>query len=538
MALNITHPLVSTVANDSTAGEIHPSDWNATHSVAGVLPVANLPATATPTPNALPLADGSGTLNSWITQSPAASNPWVLASPYASINAAVAACGSAKNTLVVSTAQPLTASLSIPTTLTLVILQGGSIVKASNYTITINGQFQAGLYQVFSNFTGSDIIFGAGTVTDIHPVWWGALNNGTGAAATTLAINCAASAGRTNTIPIRLVGGNYAVNDSLNFTCAGAENWRLKGDGQTATWIIGTLSGAYPIVDCSGSEGMVVEDIGISGGVGGTQTCGLLIARTPNSSVGQGGCCYKVNRVQITGTFAQAGLANSSADQSTLDGCYIEGPVGVVISYRDLLGVGSKYVSLSPNATANTINAINNCIGIIGTSRACVLDESFQSLVCNNSFFATYTGCTSYFELVGTGYKSLKLYGCRGENSGAIDPVYIVNITTGSTNSQYGRLEGEFTSSTNGAILNCATGSKFSNYYVNIGLASVKGKLIVGDIQASQIFNSQSLASTISSASYSNFIIGGSNGLTEWRQTYHNMFISTSGSTYINGTAY
>jgi hypothetical protein len=98
---------------------------------------------------------------------------WYFCERYASINAAVAAIASTVATLVVSTAQTLTASLTIPSTLSLIILKGGSIIKASNYTLTINGPFQAGPYAVFSGFSAGNITFGSGSITELLSVWDG-----------------------------------------------------------------------------------------------------------------------------------------------------------------------------------------------------------------------------------------------------------------------------------------------------------------------------------------------------------------------------
>jgi hypothetical protein len=92
---------------------------------------------------------------------------------YASLNAAVTAIGSTPATLVVAGTQTLTASLTIPSTLRLVILKGGSIVKASTYTVTINGTFEAGLYTVFSGFSAGEVVFAANSVPVIHHQWFG-----------------------------------------------------------------------------------------------------------------------------------------------------------------------------------------------------------------------------------------------------------------------------------------------------------------------------------------------------------------------------
>ncbi len=102
--------------------------------------------------------------------------PWVDARNYASINAAVTAIGSDSKTLLVPDAQTLAANLTVPSNIHLVILKGGSIVKASTYTLTINGPFEAGLYQVFSGFT-TDVTFGAGAVEKVFTEWWGGIPN-------------------------------------------------------------------------------------------------------------------------------------------------------------------------------------------------------------------------------------------------------------------------------------------------------------------------------------------------------------------------
>uniref|UniRef100_A0A6M3IWJ5 Putative tail protein n=2 Tax=viral metagenome TaxID=1070528 RepID=A0A6M3IWJ5_9ZZZZ len=120
----------------------------------------------------------------------AIANAGINANGYTSINAAVTAIGSTSTTLVVSDAQTLTASLTIPSTCTLRILQGGSIVKASSYTLTINGSFEAGLYQVFSGFSTGDVTFGADATEKAYPNWWGFATTAT-AAVNTLALQSA-----------------------------------------------------------------------------------------------------------------------------------------------------------------------------------------------------------------------------------------------------------------------------------------------------------------------------------------------------------
>jgi hypothetical protein len=91
---------------------------------------------------------------------------------YSSINAAIAAIGSTQGTILVSTAQTLTDDLIVPSTLSLVIPKGGSIAKASNHTLTINGPLEAGDYPVFSGFNNGDVTFGPGAVKEVPIMWF------------------------------------------------------------------------------------------------------------------------------------------------------------------------------------------------------------------------------------------------------------------------------------------------------------------------------------------------------------------------------
>jgi len=113
-------------------------------------------------------------------------NGQIIATPYASINTAVAAAGTNKETLVVDGSDTLAANLTIPSTLTLKIPQGGMIVKASTYTLTINGPTEIGLYQGFSGFDTGDVTFGAGAIKEVSPELWGTGNT---------AVQCAINSG-------------------------------------------------------------------------------------------------------------------------------------------------------------------------------------------------------------------------------------------------------------------------------------------------------------------------------------------------------
>lgn len=153
------------------------------------------------------------------------------ASSYGGINAAVAAIGSIPGTLVIHDPQVLTGNLTVPATLTVRILNGGSIVRASTYVPVFNGPFEAGNYQVLHGFSPRDFspsTFGPGAIKEINPMWWGAATNAD-ATTNTVALNCSTAALPAANGVWRLPGGSYFTNGSVVF--ANLLHSRITFDG-------------------------------------------------------------------------------------------------------------------------------------------------------------------------------------------------------------------------------------------------------------------------------------------------------------------
>lgn len=139
---------------------------------------------------------------------------WINAARYASINAAVAAQGTNTVTLVVTSPMILTASLTVPSTISLLIINGGSIAKASTYTLTINGPLAAGPYEIFIGFSAGNVSFATLAAIRAVPQWWGALADS--ATDDTTAIQCALSAANEIYFP----PGTYMVDNPNAVTAA------------------------------------------------------------------------------------------------------------------------------------------------------------------------------------------------------------------------------------------------------------------------------------------------------------------------------
>ena len=68
MAVTVTHPFVSAIGDGADTTLVRPSNWNATHSISGILDVAN---------GGSGVSTGTGTGNNVLSTAPALSNPTI-----------------------------------------------------------------------------------------------------------------------------------------------------------------------------------------------------------------------------------------------------------------------------------------------------------------------------------------------------------------------------------------------------------------------------------------------------------------------------
>lgn len=159
--------------------------------------------------------------------SPASAMPWVDARAYANLAAAVSAVGSASRVILISTPQVVAASLTVPSNVTLKFQQGGTLNISTGVTVTINGNVDAGLYQIFTlNGTGAVTL---GSVKEAYPQWFGARGDGTtdDTAAVQNAVNAATSQYSTTQmnfyteqtqLPLFFPKGTYIISSTLDLS--------------------------------------------------------------------------------------------------------------------------------------------------------------------------------------------------------------------------------------------------------------------------------------------------------------------------------
>ncbi|HEX7118251.1 MAG TPA: right-handed parallel beta-helix repeat-containing protein, partial [Longimicrobiales bacterium] len=98
----------------------------------------------------------------------------------AALNAALAAVQAAgvQVVTVAGGAARIASNVTIPSGVTLRVLEGATIKPAAGATLTINGTFDAGLYSVFDLSEGGSVVLGRGATERALPQWWGARGDG------------------------------------------------------------------------------------------------------------------------------------------------------------------------------------------------------------------------------------------------------------------------------------------------------------------------------------------------------------------------
>lgn len=105
-------------------------------------------------------------------------NDYVNVRSYPTITAAHAAAVTQGRGLLVSTNVTISTAMTI--TVPVTVVKGGRFTATGGGTLAINGPFSAGHFRVFTGFSAGDVTFGANTLKEADPHWWGLEQTGTG----------------------------------------------------------------------------------------------------------------------------------------------------------------------------------------------------------------------------------------------------------------------------------------------------------------------------------------------------------------------
>jgi hypothetical protein len=170
--------------------------------------------------------------------------------------------GSNGITIIVDESESLSADLTIASNISLKINKGAVLTVANTKTITINGPFEAGLYQVFNdqNTDYDGVVFGSGAVEYVRPEWW-AVNTTPGTTGMGAAIQCAdnAASGTDQITPVakvKFLGTTYLFDATVNKSCftawEGAQSYTFAVHGSGTRFLNGQAASMIKMYGTSG----------------------------------------------------------------------------------------------------------------------------------------------------------------------------------------------------------------------------------------------------------------------------------------------
>lgn len=270
-------------------------------------------------------------------------------------------------------AVPVIANYTISTAKTanypMVIPYGVTYTQSGSGSIVFNAAFEAGLYQVFIDSTGTAFTFGDKSTDTIRPEWWGAIADGT--TDNTLAFSSAISASTIGK-KVKYGTGSFATNITITKTNTILEGSSAAGMNSAITSRLVPYDTSKPVVKIGNDTGYIrgckLQNIYIySTGPSGEGTIGLELA----------GGAYEgyFDTVSINGAFSQYNLKIQSGTTYAIaynmfNGIMIQTNSGV--SNTATLGIykGTQY------SAANFFNNVRISGPSAGTGYAIVIDSA------------------------------------------------------------------------------------------------------------------------------------------------------------------
>ena len=313
---------------------------------------------------------------------------WIQAEESPCFSAAVDAAHN--KTLVISGPQTLDADIAVPAETHLLFLKGGTIVQSDSFTLSIEGSVTAPTAPIFSGFSPKEVTFGAVSVKEACPQWWGA--RGDGKTDDTLALQCALDSG---CAVIHIPKSRYLLNRPLNLT--NRKNLIIRGDGSAegaGTALIGNTGGL--VLDVSGSRQVDLRDFDIVSGESDPSTVGILYARSDQVRF------VEFNTLTNIGVFltslpeannqnGSVAIYNYAAEIWRARNLYLVADNGVVFTGYNLFGIASPFTKLFsgyPSMSLCTIDGVSTIRGLKGPCVTCdnaVRIEILNAYLCGDN---------------------------------------------------------------------------------------------------------------------------------------------------------
>ena len=206
---------------------------------------------------------GTGYFNNLLTTS----GPWVDADAYTLLADAVTAASG--KTLLIRSVKALPGDQTIGASVSVLVLKGGSFTNCATHTLTINGPFSAGLYQVFDG----PVIFSYTSTEAIYPQWFGA--KGDASNDDTNPIQWAVTAAVGGCKVLIMPAGYYLVSSEITITNALTIQGAViqTSGGTTITKTVATQN----VFLINGPNQVMIRDLQITSNITSTAGAGIKV---------------------------------------------------------------------------------------------------------------------------------------------------------------------------------------------------------------------------------------------------------------------
>lgn len=222
-----------------------------------------------------------------------------------------------------------------------------------------------------------------------------AIRNVTSTYDCTSAFNAALATGRDVFVP----GGRYRIESAINFTNrAGGyqklfgEGWGIGGNGS----IIQANTGGVAI-DCTGSQFITIEDLGIESATGtltNPATVGILTARSTVSQYAQfvtvrNVYVHMVHDDTANNNYGSVALYNCAAEIHHYDNVYLIADTPLALNpYNTQWAIASPYTTIDNSIVSMSMITVSGAstLNSTSTSRSCLFVRNAFGIVCENVY--------------------------------------------------------------------------------------------------------------------------------------------------------
>lgn len=317
------------------------------------------------------------------------------------LGASLAAAGSSQATLHIAGHVAVSANTTIPENITLSFARGGVLEVPFGMTLTINGDIDAGLYQIFG---GAGTVTGDPKVEAVYPEWFHSGAYDSESSDWSTAINKAILLANGGCIKVKLQSRRYNVLSTINLGCQPSSKADMTLEGsvrstgyERGTILVGNTGEGKCVIETTDTDGVHLKNLGVVRGSLNPSSVGILQAR--GTTTGWAGDQYHENiYVNMSSNptsnngIGTIGIINLAGEETRWHNLQVWANLPLVISSNrsfarttgDLAGTQTCAVSSSIGATLDP-GASNSVFRLSGLGRLIAYDYVSPCVLINSA---------------------------------------------------------------------------------------------------------------------------------------------------------